>query len=199
MHLYRLFLIGLVITSLSACKQEQSPKPQNQKYVQYFNGSINGKDVDIKTQKNSTSPICDNCNVESIAGDWTGYPSVNKEAYTVSVRLSKERSGDEKMPLLEFRIFDIKIKSFNITGEENIFDALSTYVVIVKKEKSKTDNTYYSPDPQKKPFEITINKYEFKPDSGLPFVGGKLNGVLYNTANRQDSIVIKDCNFEVRY
>jgi hypothetical protein len=199
MQLYRLLFISVFIIFLSACKQEQSPKPQNGEYLQYFNGTINGRKIDIKTQTSTTKVQCKDCNIESIAGDWTGYPGVNKDAYAVSVLLSKEAPGDDKMPLLKFRIFDIKPRTFTITGEDDIYDPLASYVVVVKKKKPDTDNTFYAPSPEKKPFEIAINRYEFKPDSGLPFVGGKLNGVLYNTTNQQDSIVIKNCNFEVRY
>jgi hypothetical protein len=198
MQPYRFFVFILFVLALSACKQEQTPEPSGD-YVQYFNGAIDGKKVDIKTATTVSYHPCENCNVESVSGDWTGYGSINKDAYVVSVFLAKDKPNDAQMPKLKFRVFDIKPGDFKITGEEDIYNPLASYILIIKKEKAGEDNKLYAPNPQKHPFEIAINKYEFKPDSGLPFVGGKLNGVLYNTKNQQDSIVLKDCNFEVRY
>jgi hypothetical protein len=199
MQSYRLFIIALFPLLLSACKQEQTPAPQKESYVQFFTGAINNKRVDIKTQTTVTYQACESCNIESISGDWTGFTSINKDAYAVTVFLAKENPADAQMPKLKFRIFDIKPATFKITGEEDIYSPLATYIVLLKKGKTDAESTFYTANQQYKPFEITINKYVFNPDSGLPVVGGRLNGVLYNTTNHQDSIVLKDCTFEVKY
>lgn len=200
MQLNRIATILLTTIALSSCKKEVAQSPQKQDYIQYFKGTINGQAVDIKTSTDLANyPQCTNCDIESIAGDWTGFPGVNKEAYKVSVVLANNNDGEPKMQRLIFRIFGIKKGEFTFTGDEDIYGATSSFAFVLKKSSLNDDGAFYTADPQKAPFKIQINRYEFEDGHGLPFVGGTLNGTLYNTTNRQDSITVKDASFEVRF
>ncbi|RFZ92201.1 DUF5025 domain-containing protein [Mucilaginibacter conchicola] len=199
MKLNQITILLAAFIGLSSCKKENTDNSQKQGYTQYFNGTVNGKAVDIKTEATSRYLQCTACDVESIAGDWTGFTSIDKEAYKVSVVIADDKSGVSKTQRLVFRVFDIKKGVFSLTGTEDIYNPLSSYALVVKQGNTDKYDVFYMADPKKAPFTIEINKYEYNSVSALPTVGGKLNGTLYNTKDAGDAIEIKDATFEVRY
>lgn len=54
---------------------------------------------------------------------------------------------------------------------------------------------YYSP--LKAPFKIEVDSIRYHGYSGFPYIEGKMEGILYNENNLQDSIVIKDAVFGI--
>ncbi|PYF77124.1 DUF5025 domain-containing protein [Pedobacter nutrimenti] len=184
-----LLLSMFIIFTICACKKEHPiPKPPPEKeYVQYFKGFISEKPL-LVTQS-------------GISGDWTGLSSVSApdmEVYRVIVNLQETYAGRLQTSFLRFQLFNMKNRTFKISGHEPILDLRNSYIFLNKKlGPNDEDAKFYTPNNLKKPFEINITRYEYLKNSGLPYVKGTLNGVLYNIKDITDSIVIRDGDFDV--
>jgi len=51
--------------------------------------------------------------------------------------------------------------------------------------------------PLKSSFRIQVDSIRFHEGSGTPYIEGKMEGILYNIENSEDSIVIKDAIFGI--
>lgn len=182
------------ILSLS-CKKEAIPTEQKaEPYVQHFSANINGTSVSIKNTIDNNRGL--------LRGSWTGVgigtkPMINM--YTVNVLLPKAVPYMDYDSKLIFQIFDIKTGLNRITGEDDYYKDFGTFIAITRRTGDRSNDIMYTANKQKKPFEVSISRYEIPKNSMTPIVGGTLRGVLYNTKNIQDSIVIDQAKFEVRY
>ncbi|MEE1947089.1 DUF5025 domain-containing protein [Pedobacter sp. KR3-3] len=189
-------LLSTVLTALlfTACKKDDiAKKPQKEEYIQFFDAQIGGQQVAIRNSIDKNRSV--------FQGQWTGVGNGKGETvdmYTVNVQLPNDKATDLIETRLRFQIFDIEPKAYQISGQVKYYETFGTYIGLSK----KLDNgswSLYVPQVNKKPFEVGITKYQFVYGSGVPIVGGTLNGTLYNEKNLQDSIVIKNGKFEVRY
>ena len=189
-HLNFAGLLLLAITFLS-CKKDKIEIPVKPVYIQYFNANIAGKDLNIKGSLGENRGV--------FRGSWTvlGYGNgTDKDLYRVDVAIPN-RISNSSSAQLSFQIFDIKQKPYTISSARAYLESFSSNIYLIV--KSSTSSYVYTTSELKKPFVVNITKYEKPKDGSLPFVGGKIDGVLYNTKNLQDSIVIRDGVFEVRF
>ena len=189
-HLKFVGLLLLAITFLS-CKKDKIEIPVKPVYIQYFNANIAGKDLNIKGSLGENRGV--------FRGSWTvlGYGNgIDKDLYRVDVAIPN-RISNSSSAQLSFQIFDIKQKPYTISSARAYLESFSSNIYLIV--KSSTSSDVYTTSELKKPFVVNITKYEKQKDGSSPFVGGKIDGVLYNTKNLQDSIVIRDGVFEVRF
>lgn len=185
-----LIFIGV---SFFSCKKDKIETPVVEKYTQYFNANINGKPLSI------TGSMGENRNIFS--GSWTGIgynDGSQKEMYRVDVSIPNPVLNSTSNARLSFQIFNIQPKLYAISSAKSYRESFSTGIYLVS-DLNLNSSKVYTTNEVKKAFQIDITKYERPKDGTLPIVGGKINGTLYNTDNLQDSIVIKDGVFEVRY
>lgn len=183
----------IVIGTFYSCKKESAETPKKQEHLQYFKATVDNKPVGIELPMGE--------NRELYNGSWTGVGMANgeeKEMYTVHVALPKELLNSNRGSVLRFQIFDIKKKEYQISNDAPGPNNLSSHVFLWKDAGAEGETTY-STSSLKKPFKVEITKYESPYKSNLRTVGGKLSGVLYNTKNLMDSIVIQNGSFEVGY
>ncbi len=181
------------ILALSSCKKEIAQTQKKQEYIQHFNATVAGKSVRIQNSLNKDRI--------QFNGSWTGVGMGNGtqlEMYTVRVTLPKEVLGRADESKLRFQIFDIQRKEYQINGDKLYEKDFSTHIYL-QNSVGKSNDVIYTTSSLKKPFKIEITKYELPKGSLVPIVGGKLNGVLYNTKDLTDSILIHDGDFEVRF
>ncbi len=176
-----------------SCKKQEVEVPAKQTYIQYFNANIAGQDLNIKNS------IDENRNI--FRGQLTGIgygDGTQKEMYTVNVVVPKVLLNTSIDTKLQFQLFDIKKEEYQLSNSEHYKKDFASYVYLVT-DLGMTNSKLYTTNESKPPFKITITRYEKVKDSALPFVGGTLNGVLYNVKDLQDSIQIKDGAFDVRF
>jgi hypothetical protein len=188
---YPYFIALLCLTS--ACKKESIPqKEEKQEYVQFFGAVINNNNINVLNTQSKDR--------WKLHGQWTGVGMGDGRQipmYTVDVTLPKEATQDLYDPKLRLQLFDIHHGLFLLDGTNAYSESFASHIAIFK--GSGNDFKAYVAHPSKKPFAVEITKYEYPEGSGVPYVGGKLNGVLYNENNLQDSVVIKNGQFEVRF
>lgn len=181
---------------ITACKKEPIPaKEEKQEFIQYFGAVINDVNVNIRNTQDKDRT--------KLHGQWTGVGMGNGQQipmYTVDVNLPKEAPQDLFEPKLRLQIFDIHHGLFLLDGTNSYYESFASHIALFKRYGNGNNEVKsYVAHPSKKPFAVEITRYEYPEGSGVPYVGGKLNGVLYNEKNLQDSIVIKNGQFEVRY
>lgn len=189
------FIIFFVAICLSiiACKKENADTAKEDIYIQYFKANISGIPINIVGNISTHRDI--------FHGSWTvlgNSDGTNNEMYTVNIQVPKEVLNTKINPKLQFQIFDIKAREYLLNNKVAFQKDFSTHIYLVTELGTSASKTYTTNE-SKKAFKISILKYEKPKDGSVPFVGGNLNGVLYNTKDLQDSIIIKDAAFEVRF
>ncbi|WP_265800977.1 DUF5025 domain-containing protein [Pedobacter sp. MC2016-05] len=187
-----IFFLAICL-SMIACKKENTDVPKEDSYKQYFQANIAGKPINIAGNISTPRNI--------FHGSWTilgNSDGTNNEMYTVNVQVPKDVLNTKIGSKLQFQIFDIKTGEYLLNSKIAFQKDFSTHIYLVT-ELGTAGSKTYTTDESKKAFKISILKYQKPKDGSVPFVGGNLNGVLYNTKDLQDSIVIKDAAFEVRF
>ncbi|WP_295767729.1 DUF5025 domain-containing protein [uncultured Mucilaginibacter sp.] len=189
----RIALLNMSLTlsaalSITSCSKTRVAKPQPEEFVQHFKANIAGKEISIENTRDR--------NRTQLTGQWTGLGNgdgTEKSIYTVDVILPADISPISAQARLRVQVENVKKGEFLITGENKDYPPYKSLISL------RNSNISYSANTAKKPFEVEITRYEYPYGSMVPYVGGKLNGVLYNEKNLQDSIIIKDGTFEVRF
>ncbi|MBC8986705.1 DUF5025 domain-containing protein [Pedobacter sp. N36a] len=187
----KLLLCFTVLLICYSCKKEIVQTKEETEYTQYFSAVIGSKSITIQNSLSKDRSL--------FKGSWTGVGMSNWdqiEMYTIKTILPKEALKVNAE--LNFQIFDIKKNTYHIDKADFFEKSLSTYIYL-KKYDDFNNETIYSANKAKKPFEIKITKYDFPNESLTPVVRGTLSGVLYNVKDLRDSITIKNGDFEVRY
>ena len=187
-----IFFLAICL-SMIACKKENTDVPKEDSYKQYFQANIAGKPINIEGNISTPRNI--------FHGSWTilgNSDGTNTEMYTVNLQVPKDVLNTKIGSKLQFQIFDIKTGEYLLNSKIAFQKDFSTHIYLVT-ELGTSGSKTYTTDESKKAFKISILKYQKPKDGSVPFVGGNLNGVLYNTKDLQDSIVIKDAAFEVRF
>ncbi|WP_316799619.1 DUF5025 domain-containing protein [Pedobacter frigidisoli] len=178
---------------LFSCKKDPAETTEKQPYVQYFKADVAGQSLDIKGSNSTNREIFRGS--RTIIGDADG---TQHEMYTVNVALQATVLNTTSPSKLQFQIFDIRPKEYQLANGDAYQKNFSTHIFLVT-DLGRPDSKLYTTSAVKSPFHIVISKYDMPKDSGIPFVGGKLDGVLYNVKNLQDSIVIRNGVFDVRF
>ncbi len=186
-------LAFLVSVLLISCKKENTENQVKEPYIQYFMADLAGKPLDIKGSLSSNRDLFRGCLTRIGYGNGT-----SKEMYTVSVQVPKTILGTTIDSKLQFQLFDVQEKEYLLTSNRAFQEDFSTHIYLVTNLGMPNSKIYTAFD-NKLPFKISILKYEKPNDGSIPFVGGKLTGVLYNTTDLQDSIIIKNGAFDVRF
>ncbi|WP_175635205.1 DUF5025 domain-containing protein [Pedobacter ghigonis] len=189
----RFFFTLLVVMLLFSCKKQKTEAPVKEPYVQFINVQIAGQNLEIKGSIDK--------NRDKFSGSWTGIgygDGTQKEMYTVNVIVPKTFLNTTFDSKLQFRIFDIEKKEYKLSENDPFKQSFASGIYIVT-NLGMADSKVYTTNETKPPFKVQITRYEKPKDSGVPFVGGKISGTLYNVKNLQDSIVIKDGVFDVRF
>lgn len=189
----RFFFAIVAVMLLFSCKKQKTEAPVKEPYIQFINVQIAGKYLEIKGSIDRNRDI--------FSGSWTGIgygDGTQKEMYTVNVIVPNTFLNTTLASRLQFRIFDIEKKEYRLSGNDPYKQSFASSISLVT-NLGLADSKVYTTNETKPPFKIEINRYEKPKGSGVPFVGGKLSGVLYNVKNLQDSIVIKDGVFDVRF
>ena len=187
-----LFYLTFFVSVLS-CKKQDFKVSQKKTYIQYFKANVAGQTLDIKNSIDENRHI--------FRGQYSeiGYGNgIFKEMYTINVAVPKTILNTSIDTKLQFQIFDSGIGKYEISSSDSYKGSFNTHVYIVTDLGMPSGKTYTTHE-TKAPFNILITRYEKAANSALPFVGGKLDGVLYNVKDLQDSIVIKDGSFDVRF
>ncbi|MBS7566582.1 DUF5025 domain-containing protein [Mucilaginibacter sp. Bleaf8] len=170
-----------------SCSKKEAVEESTPEYVQFFKASVNGKPMAVENTMRKDR--------ENLSGSWTGLGFASgeqKELYTISVALPSETKPSETAKL-RIHIWEVKEGTFTISNTIPNNLLTESHILLWK------SNNTYTPNNHAKPFTVRITKYERPAGSSIPTVGGQLNGVLYNEQNSQDSVVIKDGSFEVRF
>ena len=189
----KLIIFCVIISLFTACEKEHTEVIAKDSYIQYFQANIAGKPINIE------GPIATNRDI--FQGSWTilgNSDGTSNEMYTVNVKVPKDVLNTTISSILRFQIFDIKAREYLINSKNAFQKDFSTHIYLVTELGTSASKTFTTTE-SKTAFKISISKYEKPKDGSVPFVGGNLNGVLYNTRDLQDSIVIKDAAFEVRF
>jgi len=178
---------------LCSCKKPNAELPAKMPYVQFIKMQIAGQSLEIKGSIDQ--------NRDKFSGSWTGIgygDGTQKEMYTVNVTVPKMFLNTTTDSKFQVRIFDIEKKEYLLSDSDPYKQSFASSIYLVTNLGS-ADLKVYTTNETKPPFKVQITRYEKPKDSGVPFVGGKLNGTLYNVNNLQDSVVIKDGVFDVRF
>lgn len=117
--------------------------------------------------------------------------------YVLTINLNKADLQKGKSVNLQFQLYDFKIGLYRISNQ-GIDNTPQENRIILVSTGNGTENTY-APRFDKPPFEIEISKIKYHNYSEVPAVSGRLNGILYNTPDFRDSLVITKGSFSSRY
>lgn len=191
---YLLFLIIICLAIMTSCKKDNIPiKEESAVYVQYFEGLINGEKIRVESSYEE--------NRDKLFGQLTGLSRGTEKQYamyTLNVTFPQGGKNDigGKMRL---NFFDLDKRKQEIKGDFSYHDTFDTFIVYYRSsDKAKDGKEFFVPK-ENQPFIAEITRYEYPKNSIIPYVGGKLNGVLYSELNPKDSVVVSDATFDVRF
>ena len=163
--IYFLFSM-LLFLSISCNKGEDISFEETPYYLGYFEGKVNSQDISIANQSNSHSFIDHGNFWQEVNTDLSGF----YWEIPLGVHIS-----DYPYPMLRISLIPLREGEYLIES-----------TVRITKDDAKI--VYH---PLKSSFRIQVDSIRFHEGSGTPYIEGKMEGILYNIENSEDSIVIK--------
>lgn len=181
------YSVSFLLLSLMACENdviEEAPKkiPLD---LGYFKGSVNDLPVSVENTPGG-----------SRQSGWRyidrgGYVEVGAELkasyWTIPIFAVRGSLGDYFLKIL---LLPLKEGEFLI--DRDFHSGIELYSTI-RVVNSMSKQVYV---PLKAPFKVQVDSIRFR-DSFSPYIEGKMEGVLYNKEDLNDSIVIKDVTFGI--
>lgn len=176
------FIFLLSLLSFASCSKDEDNFPKVPKetpfYLGYFKGTVNDAPISL----------------------------VNTDIKTVihSGIISKRPVGSNGEYITEYYL-SIPIGDFSLNMcldpleegtyiiDKGFYSEDAPHVNMIKKDSEPV--IYYCP--LKAPFKIEVDSIRYHGYSSFPYIEGKMEGILYNENNLQDSIVIKDAIFGI--
>lgn len=99
--------------------------------------------------------------------------------------------SDYPYPMLRISLIPLREGEYLIDKGKLLNEEIESTVRITK------DDAKIVYHPLKSSFRIQVDSIRFHEGSGTPYIEGKMEGILYNIENSEDSIVIKDAIFGI--
>ena len=151
-------------------------------YLGYFEGKVNSQDISIANQSNSHSFIDHGNFWQEVNTDLSGF----YWEIPLGVHIS-----DYPYPMLRISLIPLREGEYLIDKGKLLNEEIESTVRITK------DDAKIVYHPLKSSFRIQVDSIRFHEGSGTPYIEGKMEGILYNIENSEDSIVIKDAIFGI--
>ena len=179
--IYFLFSM-LLFLSISCNKGEDISFEETPYYLGYFEGKVNSQDISIANQSNSHSFIDHGNFWQEVNTDLSGF----YWEIPLGVHIS-----DYPYPMLRISLIPLREGEYLIDKGKLLNEEIESTVRITK------DDAKIVYHPLKSSFRIQVDSIRFHEGSGTPYIEGKMEGILYNIENSEDSIVIKDAIFGI--
>lgn len=191
-HLSLCISIFLLLT-LAACGDNKYTEEKITPWqLNYFEGDLNNKLVSVKDPPSEslihTAYALNYRKYED--GNWTTTQTF-QEVYEISIPLTRAMGfspAEDKKIRLEISLSPLNKGIYKIQHDN--YSLSSSRVCIMYEIHSNLEAVYF---PSKEPLILELTRVEC-PDI-VPIIEGKLEGILYNISNPQDSIVIKNATF----
>ena len=178
--IHSVLLMIILSFTLSSCNNDDNtPTEETTKYTRYFGNfkaNINGQSVEVINKDNNQDWNKITCTTKDI------YPTIGIYAYDFFITL--KNNSFLGIGLRPFK------KGIQYSHGYPQYDSTAVHI--------RMDNKLYYP--LKTPFKIQVDSIFYVNsvrNSSLPFVIGKLNGILYNKDNLNDSIIVKNASFGI--
>ena len=172
----------LLFLSISCNKGEDISFEETPYYLGYFEGKVNSQDISIANQSNSHSFIDHGNFWQEVNTDLSGF----YWEIPLGVHIS-----DYPYPMLRISLIPLREGEYLIDKGKLLNEEIESTVRITK------DDAKIVYHPLKSSFRIQVDSIRFHEGSGTPYIEGKMEGILYNIENSEDSIVIKDAIFGI--
>ena len=172
----------IVIMESTTEKRNISMLEETPYYLGYFEGKVNSQDISIANQSNSHSFIDHGNFWQEVNTDLSGF----YWEIPLGVHIS-----DYPYPMLRISLIPLREGEYLIDKGKLLNEEIESTVRITK------DDAKIVYHPLKSSFRIQVDSIRFHEGSGTPYIEGKMEGILYNIENSEDSIVIKDAIFGI--
>ena len=179
--IFSLFIL-LLFSFVSCDKDEDTSFEETPYYLGYFEGKVNSQDISIANQSNSHSFIDHGNFWQEVNTDLSGF----YWEIPLGVHIS-----DYPYPMLRISLIPLREGEYLIDKGKLLNEEIESTVRITK------DDAKIVYHPLKSSFRIQVDSIRFHEGSGTPYIEGKMEGILYNIENSEDSIVIKDAIFGI--
>ncbi len=124
-----------------------------------------------------------------------------RQMYNIDVAIPALDGNISTKSRLKIQLEHIKPGIFNITGNDSIFQPLAGSFAVLSIRTAANSHTLvqYTASTKKQPFRVQVTGFDYPAYSSTPTVTGTFNGTLYNTQNINDSVIVKNGTFKVRY
>ena len=180
--IYLFFLLCLFIC-VSCNDKEPSIVDKYPYYFAYFEGEVNGQYISLLNQSSYQ------CSIER-GNFWIH--DIEKELYGFYWKVPlKLVNFTYPYPELHISLIPLLKQEYHIKkGYLSTEEKESTVRII----REGSEITYH---PLKTPFCLRVDTVFFQEDSEIPYIEGYMDGILYNTENSVDSIVIRNVYFGI--
>ena len=179
--IFSLFIL-LLFSFVSCDKDEDTSFEETPYYLGYFEGKVNSQDISIANQSNSHSFIDHGNFWQEVNTDLSGF----YWEIPLGVHIS-----DYPYPMLRISLIPLREGEYLIDKGKLLNEEIESTIRITK------DDAKIVYHPLKSSFRIQVDSIRFHEGSGTPYIEGKMEGILYNIENSEDSIVIKDAIFGI--
>ncbi|WP_342644541.1 DUF5025 domain-containing protein [Mucilaginibacter sp. CSA2-8R] len=181
-----------------ACKKQDSVSSGKQpaEFSQQLAANIAGKAVVLNNTMSQNREILKG--MFTMFGDNGGQ---RRQMYNIDAAISALDGDINTKSTFRIQLNNVKTGIFDITGEDSVFQPLTgSYAVLsIRSAANSYSLVLYTASVKKQPFKVQVTGFEYPPYSSIPTVTGTFNGVLYNTQNIADSVIVKNGAFKVRF
>lgn len=176
------YLLFFTCFFLSCSKDNDEPVSQTPRWnMGYFKGTVNGKVVDIENKTSNDRFIHPGVYVQQRTGI---------KEYLWGMTFGEQKVS--KIDRLSMGIIPFGEGLFEIT--QGFQDEKNANIGGTLIDKINGNIDY---DPLKAPFKVWIDSIRFYPLSSMPYIYGRMEGILYNVNDLNDSIVIENVKFGI--
>lgn len=186
--IYVIAVTAVVLLSFASCDKAEEPPYVPGPYswdFGYIKGKLNETDVNLQNEGNQAGKHMP-AGISVYSKDSEG-----KEAYSAEIPITK----DQDKLAYGFCIFISPIKTGKFEVTKPSLEYFENNIAFVDKRDDTKEAKIYKP--LKQPLILHINRADFSSDSGIPFIEGKMEGILYNEKNLNDSVIVKNMQFGV--
>lgn len=178
--IFAMVVTATAIFSLTACDKEEEPYvpgPYSWDFG-YIRGKLNGTNINLQNEGGQWGN-----HISAAGAVYTEYTSDGTDSYGTTIPITKGQ--DELIYGFSFHITPVKVGMLEVTSPN--FEIIHSSVFFIDR-RDANDKKYA---PLKQPLKVNITRADFF-GSGIPFIEGEMNGILYNEENLNDSIIVEN-------
>ena len=191
--IYHYLLLPALLFSLAACNNDDEepyvPGPYSWDFG-YTRGKLNGKEFSLQNEGGQIGR-----HIPFAGSIFTNYGK-GQTSYGTNIPITKGQDGPNNKGMVygfSVHIAPVECGDFDVVSP--VPDIFNNCDICFWDERNGNDKKTYKA--LKQPLKLHISRAESMGYVSIPFIEGVMNGILYNTENPNDSIIVENVEFGV--